>query len=112
MTSIEYPFVIKKLPYLTVALFGSDGRRIFARRKGYRARPRELINNVSMPNRLAEPQGVYHVFGDRVTPTALRVQLGELSIAHSILLAAATWLTGVRRWGCTVQRPTAIRQVV
>jgi DNA invertase Pin-like site-specific DNA recombinase len=72
---------------------GSDGIRIFARREGFRPRPRDIVGFAPVTLRLAEPRNTYLVQG-HIAATSIRQGLvSELSITHWILLATATHTT-------------------
>jgi hypothetical protein len=70
------------------AIYGSDGRRIFARREGFRPRPNDLFCVANESYRLAESRGVYFVRSNHAAMPAPQEQSGDLSIVHYVLLAA------------------------
>ena len=69
---------------------GSDGRRIFARRKGYRARPADLIKVASCHIVLAEPKAIYQIKPVRLPQSMSLTDYRLLKVRSGFIVYAAT----------------------
>jgi DNA invertase Pin-like site-specific DNA recombinase len=89
---------------------GSDGRRIFARREGFRPRPRDPFCSLHTTRRLAEPRGVYQMPCYSSAQSEVQGLLDGLSIVHLVLLNATTvGRPGIlKATGCSVDASTEV----